>query len=217
MSDDQNTQGQGPDSGQEAHGQNSDTQQEMVSKAELQKVLDEMHKYKKTAKEFEAKIKDQEMSKLKAQEEWQKVAEIKEREAQEAIEKATRLEQSFLNNRKYDAIKAAALQNGIRKEALNDLELIDFDDDIAIETTSTGKINVIGAEAAVKKLKAQRPYWFGKSISGVNTDSPDVVTGEGVTIDKVMEAQAKWRKSKSQTDMKNYQTLMEAYQKQGRA
>jgi hypothetical protein len=190
---------------------------ETVPKAELQKVLDEMHKYKKTAKEFEAKAKEQEMSKLKQQEEWQKVAEIKEREASEAIEKATRLEESFLNNRKYDAVKSAALQNGIRKEALNDLELIDFSDDIAIETTNTGKINVIGAETAVKKLKAQRPYWFGKSVGNVNTDNPDVVEGSEVTIDRVMEAQAKWRKSQSPTDMATYQKLMQAYQKQSRA
>lgn len=188
--------------------------QEVVPKSELDKVLSDMHKFKKMARDYEAKMKEQEMSKLKEQQEWQKIAEIKEKEAAEAVEEATRLKSSFLNTQKYSAIKAAALANGIRKDALDDLELYDFDDHVAIETTNTGKINVLGAEAAIKKLKAEKPYLFGKSMGGVNTDSPDVVSGGEITMDKVMKAQAAASKSGDYTE---YKKVLQAYQAQKRA
>lgn len=217
MSEDTATQTQDDSSTQtDSSAENNQTQtntEDTVPKSELQKVLDEMHKYKKTAKEYEAKMKEREMSELKQREEWQKVAEIKEREAQEAKEEAERLKSSFVNNRMYDAIKNAALKDGIRKEALNDLELIDFSDDVAIETTNTGKMNVVGAEAAIKKLKATRPYWFGKSVGSVNTDSPETVQGSEITLDTVMKAQAKYNKSRSPEDMRSYEKVLRAYQK----
>lgn len=188
------------------------TQVDMIPKAEMQKVLDDMMKYKKQAREFEGKIKDQEVTDLKRQEEWQKVAELKEREASEAVEKSTRLEASFLNERKFSALKNAALANGIRKEALSDLELLDFSDDVAIETTSTGRINVIGAEAAIKRLKADRPYWFGKSMGSINPGSPEIVDGGGeITLDMVMKAQASANKSGVYAE---YSKVLKAYQAQ---
>ena len=181
------------------------TREEMVSKAELQKVLDEMHKYKKTAKEYEATIKNQEKKKLEEQQEWQKLAELRKQEAEEAIAEAEKLKGSFLTSRKFEALKTAAMANGIRKEALDDLELLDFDDHVVVETTNTGKINILGAEAAVKKLKAQKPHWFGKSTGHVNSDNPEVVSGEGITMKKVMEAQAEARKTGDWAKFKSIQ------------
>lgn len=216
MSEQENNSHQGSaDSGQhENENQQEETkssQAEMVSKQELEKVLNEMHSYKKKAKEYEAKIKEKEVSDLKKQQEWQKIAELKENEALEAKEKAERLEQSFLSNRKYDALKEAAIKNGIRPEALRDLELIDFENDVAIETTSTGKINVIGSENAIKKLKAERPYWFGKSVGKINTDTPETVDGKPVTIDMVMKEQENARKS---GDWNAYKNMLLKYQAQ---
>lgn len=208
MSEENTTQESQTDSGTE---ENVQTQTEMVSKAELQKVLDEMHKYKKEAKDLQAKNKEQEMQKLKDQQEWQKIAEIKEKEAEDAKNEANTLKSSFLSSRKFDALKTAALANGIRKEALNDLELLDFDEHVAIETTNTGKINIIGAEAAIKNLKAQKPHWFGKSSGHVNSDDPEVVSGEGITMKKVMDAQAEARKS---GDWTKYKGLLQQYQSQ---
>ena len=202
------------DSAVEEQVQTQATTEEQVSKAELQKVLDEMHKYKKTAKEYEATIKNQEMQKLKDQQEWQKIAELREREAREAKQEADQLKNSFLSSRKYEALKNAALANGIRKEALNDLELLDFDDHVAVETTNTGKINIIGAEAAIKKFKADRPHWFGKSTGHINSDNPEVVSGEGITMDKVMKAQAEARKT---GDWSKYKDALARYQAQKKA
>lgn len=188
--------------------------QDVVPKSELDKVLSDMHKFKKMAREYETKMKEQEMSKLKEQQEWQKIAEIKEKEAAEAVEEANKLKSSFLNTQKYNAIKSAALASGIRKEALNDLELLDFDDDVAIETTNTGKINVLGADAAIKKLKADRPYWFGKSMNSVNTDSPGVSSGGEITMEKLLKVKAAAGKS---GDYKEYEKVLRAYQAQQRA
>lgn len=180
---------------QEIQEQEQQSADEVVPKAELSKVLDDMHKYKKMTRELESKLKDREMSELREKENWQKIAEIKEKEALEATERAERLQSSFLGQKKYDALKQSALKYGIRQDALRDLELIDFDNDVAIETTSTGKINILGADSAIKKLKSERPYWFGKSIGKVNSDVPESVQGAEITLDKLIEIQSQARSS----------------------
>lgn len=212
MSDDTSTQNTGDESVTEENQTSEENQQaEVVPKSELQKALDDLMKFKKQARELEGKIKDREMQELTQKQEWEKIAKIKEQEAQAAIEKANMLESSFLNQKRFDALKSAALAQGIRKEALNDLELIDFNDDVAIETTSTGRINVVGADSAIKKLKAQRPYWFGKSMGAVNTDSPGETTSQAVTLDAVMKAQDKARKTQDWTE---YKKVFAAYRQQ---
>lgn len=167
----------------------AETQEEMVSKSELKKVLDELHRYKKEAKEAQSQIKESKLMSLKEKEEWQKIAELKEQEAQEASEKAERIQNSYVNEKKFSAIKEAAIKAGIRKDAIGDLDLLDFED-VQIETTSTGRMNVLGAESAVKKLKMQKPHWFGKSVGHLNTDEPSgdgASSAGGITYKKLQE------------------------------
>jgi hypothetical protein len=193
----------------ETQTQNPEPAPEMVPKHELKKVLDELHGYKKQAREYESQLKTREVEEMKQREEWQKVAELREQEAMKAREEADSLRNSFMSAKKYDALKAAALSNGIKPEALEDLELIDFSDQVALETTSTGRVNVLGADEAIRELKARKPYWFGKSMGNVNHSSPDVVSGEPVTLDKIMELQAEARKS---GNWGQYQKALAEYQ-----
>jgi len=61
-----------------------------VSKTEFDKVMADMHKYKKALREIEAGKKQQELQTLKEKQEWQKIAEMKER--------MERLEAAIMNN-----------------------------------------------------------------------------------------------------------------------
>lgn len=185
--------------------------QDVVPKAELKKVLDEMMSYKKQVKEFESKFKAKEVQEMKDREEWQKIAELKEQEAMSARQEADSLKQSFVSAKKYDALKAAALSHGIKQEALEDLELVDFSDQVAVETTSTGRVNVLGAEDAIKTLKARKPYWFGKSMGNVNHQSPENVSGEAMTMDKIMQLQAEARKT---SNWSAYESALKQYRAQ---
>lgn len=181
-----------------------------VSRDDHERALKDMHKYKAQTQELEEKLKQQALDKMKSNEEWQKIAEMKEREAQEATEKATTLQESLVFNKKYEAVKSLALSRGLRQEAVADLDLIGFED-VQIETTSTGRINVLGADKAVDRLKALRPHWFGSRASNVNSDTPEVVAGEKVTYDQIYKAE---KKAKESGDYAPYKALLRQYQNQ---
>lgn len=165
-----------------------------VSKEDLDRALKDLHKYKAQAKEFEAKVKTIETDQMKKNQQWQELAELREKEAKEAREEKERLKESLVFDKKYSAVKEAAMAAGIRKEAVNDLELLDFSD-VQIETTSTGRINILGADKAVDRLKTLKPHWFGGKGNKVNSDVPDVQTGGQITMKQINEAEEKAKKS----------------------
>ena len=116
----------------------------------------------------------------------------------------------MVRDKKLSAVKALAVQMGLRKEAIADLEGLPLDD-VAIETTSMGNVNVIGAETAVKNLKASRPHWFGQKAASVNSGTPEEVGSRQVTIKDVMAAEAK---AKETGDYAPYQNTLRQYQNQ---
>lgn len=174
-------------------GQN---EQKLVSKEALDKALSDMHKFKKRAQELEAKFKKEEMESLKQKQEWQKIAELKEKEAQELAEEKELIKKSLVSDKKYTAIKEAALKAGVLESALDDLELLNFPE-VQVESTSTGRINVIGASEAVQRLKTLRPHWFGKGAPRINGKMPNVDNkGDGiVTLDKLRKLRVEAMKS----------------------
>jgi len=182
--------------------------EEMVSRSELNKVLDEMHNYKRQAKEFEDSLSKRKMDELKQKDEWQKVAQIKEEEATASKEEANKLRDSIIWDKKYSALKEYALRSGIRREALSDLELIDFENDLAIETTNTGKVNVLGADRAINNLKSTRPHWFGSKGGNINTSDPEVVSGGAITMQDIFKAE---KKAKESGDYAPYYKVMKQY------
>jgi hypothetical protein len=108
---------------------------------------------------------------------------------------------------------------GIRKDALNDLDLLDFDE-VIVETTSSGNINIIGADSAVKKLKSERPHWFGSKVGrNVNGNTGDVIDDgiKKLTLKDVRTAEEKARKSRSKDDEDAYKKLLFQYRDQLRA
>ena len=150
-----------------------------VSKADLDRALSDLHKFKNKANEVEGKLKSFEEKALAEKEDWKSLAERHKAEAEEANQKAARIQDSFLSREKNAAVKEAALKLGMT--SIGDLDLLSLDG-VVIETTSTGKINVLGAEAFVQNLKASKPHWFGTAgVTNVNPGVPGV-RGEGKAL-----------------------------------
>lgn len=190
---------------------------EMISRAEFDKVLNDMHKFKNAARDYEQRLEQKDMDSLREKEDYKKLAETYESKYREADEQVKTLKSSFMDDRKYAAIREEAIKQGIRQEAIDDLDLQSFDS-VMLETTSTGRMNVLGVDVAVKDLKARKPHWFGKATPVVNTSSPEVKFSSGgdITPQDILKAQAKAQKTKSQSDLATYQQMVKKYQLQKR-
>lgn len=212
MSDEKvNDQVEGTEVTEETKTEETVVEAKTVSKDAYDKVMQDMHKYKKALREIEAGKKQAELQSLKEKQEWQKVAEIKEKEAMEAREQKEKLTKAVVTDKKMSAIREAAMKAGILDSALDDIELLNWND-VEVETTSSGRINVLGAEDGVKRLKTLKPHWFGKSTSKVNSKIPDVnQKSDVVTVEKL----SKLRKEAMQSgDYSAYKPAFEAYQAQ---
>jgi hypothetical protein len=144
--------------------------------SETAHLLADLHKEKQARKDLEDRLKAKESDDLKKSQQWQQLAELKEKENSDLKEQLSSRDKAIMSNYKHSAIKDAAVKAGIRKEALSDLELIDLDG-VQVETTSTGRVNIIGADLAVDRLKTLRPHWFGGQTPNVNLNQPGVVNG----------------------------------------
>lgn len=147
--------------------------QETVSKEEFERVLADMHKFKSQVREMSQASQQEKERMMREQENWKGLAELKERELQEANERLNGIQTSLVKREKFNALKDAALKEGIRPEAINDLEYFGMDG-LQVETTSTGRVNVLGVDGAIANLKLKRPYMFGGQRTVVNGNVPNV-------------------------------------------
>lgn len=138
---------------------------------DVKKLRADLEKYKKTALESEKKLKAKEEEDLQKQQNWKKYAEIKANEAEELRSKLDNMSKLALNREKLTALEHFGVKYGIQR--LEDLTFFNLSEELLVEETNTGKINVIGAEDAVKRLKAERPYLFKTKGSSINPNEPD--------------------------------------------
>ena len=136
-------------------------------KAELEKARQEREVISKRLNEVEE-------SKLREQNQWQELAERYKNEKEKVSGEFEGFKGYFIKEKKNTAIAQEALKAGIREEALNDLSLLDSDGIVEIETTSSGKVNVLGSKEFIENLKTIRPHWF-KSTNPprINTATPE--------------------------------------------
>lgn len=153
---------------------------ETVPKAEIEKYASQIKELERKHNEAMQKLKEKEMFELQKNQEWQKVAEIKENEAKEYQSKYEGLKEALVRREKYNALAQAALTGGIRKEAISDLSLVDLND-LKVETTKDGNVNVLGAEKMIQKLKTLKPHWFQSSQPNVNPKSPSATSTSTAT------------------------------------
>lgn len=189
-----------------------DEKPEMVSKAELKKVLDQLHVHKARAKELEEKIATEEESKLKANNQWKELAEANEKKAKDAELKAAKLQESYINNGRFNAVKEKCVALGLHPNAADDLAGLDLSD-ITVETTNTGKVTYLGADKFAERVKTLKPHWFTeKAPPVVNTNGQRVLDSQGaVTPQMILAAEKEASKS---GDKSKYNDLHKRYQQQ---
>jgi hypothetical protein len=184
-----------------------------VSRADHDRLLSDFKKTKgelKTLKDAEAK---RQTDKMKSDNQFKELAEKMEKERDDAKAETANIKNSYLNDRKFSAVQAAAVKLGLRDEALSDLETLDLED-VETETTSTGKINVLGANKFAERLKTLKPHWFSdkKADPNVNTGGTRVRDSAGqITVKQILEAEAEAKKT---GDRAPYEALVRKYNNQ---
>lgn len=185
---------------------------ETVTKADVERVLKDMHKYKSLAQKLQEQAESEKLARMKEQNQWREIAESKEREAAEAKAEAENTRKSYINGQKFSAFSAAADAIGLRPEARSDLELIDLEA-IQIESTSTGKINVLGVDKVAEQLKRQKPHWFlEKQPPNVNAANQRVHDNTGTITEDMLFAAEK--EAKKTGNMSQYVGLHKQYREQ---
>ena len=183
---------------------------------ERELMLKDLHEFKQRAlklesdlKERDKLIKEKEESDLAKEQEWQKLAEMRASERDQAKEELNGLRDSLVMNKKMTALELVANNLGIRD--VNDVERFGLINDVVVESTSTGKVNVLGAEEAIKKLKADKPYLFKSGGSSLNPADPEVVSGKSISFSDIEKERLK---AEETGDYTPYKAIMNKYRMQ---
>lgn len=188
---------QGTSNAQESNTEQSQQQAEQtVSKADAEKLAAELNKYKALAVELQNKFKNQELEAARAANDWQKVAEHKEKELNDLLAKHEGFKKAVISDKKLSAIREEAIKAGLRKEAVGDLGLLDYPE-VRLQTDDEGQFKVEGADKAIQRLKTTRPYLFQTSMPSVNLNTPTVTGGGGdkLTYESISKLEAEYKKN----------------------
>lgn len=204
-------------SAQEGETTTSTTQTEAEKKVgwkDHKRALDDMHKFKREAQEAAQRLASLEAERLAEKEDFKGLAEKYQKERDTYKQNLEKERGAFQLDRKYSAVKEAALKLGLRNE--RDLDLINLDD-VGVEYTSEGRMFVNGVDEFVAQLKADRPHWFQDKSAprfnggGATTEPPK---NEPLTARKVYELERKYR---SEGKLDKVKELYEQYSKQKQA
>lgn len=110
--------------------------------------------------------------KLRAEGNFQALYENAEKRAKEEREGRDRDRRALLSSMKISQVQLKAREAGILDNAIGDLELIDLKE-VKATQNENGTISFEGIDAAIAKLKTDKPHWFGKATA------PKVNTGGG--------------------------------------
>lgn len=134
-------------------------QTDAVSRADHQRALSDMMKYKKKVEALENDKKRETETRLREQAKWQELAETMQRERDETIERMSKLSSSIVERERTSALRVKAMALGLRSEAVDDLDTLDLSE-LQVETTNTGRMSVLGVDKFAERLKTQKPHWF---------------------------------------------------------
>lgn len=150
---------------------------DVVALEDHKRTLDDMHKYKRLAKEYESKLKEAQHKTLKEKEDFKTLYE-QEREQREAYEQRYQgLQASLMDAER----RAAVLRECERLGGLYDPSDIDLFDlsDVVVERTDQGRMIVHGADhKAQSMLKGKAHLFKKKDVPTFNSGGAS--KGEGV-------------------------------------
>jgi len=162
-----------------SNGQNTETTESIVTTPKVvsfkvaEQYKADMFKFKDKVRDLETKLGDMESQRLKENEDYKALYEREKAAAEAAKKKAEDLGGYLEQDKKFNEVRAEALQAGLRRDAVNDLELLGKFDGVQVEVTNTGRFEVHGAKDFVHQLKQSRPHWFS------DTTAPQVNGGRG--------------------------------------
>lgn len=153
---------------------------------------------------------------MKSKDDWKGVADAEKKRADEAVAENDRIKKALIDDKKYAALTAEAVKQGINPVSIPDLELLDFAEVVA--ESSNGRVVVSGVEAAITALKAKRPNWFSGVVPNVNSSTPQGTVNSpngNVTLADVKAAETKYYQTKSDSDKKTYEEIIKRFKAQG--
>lgn len=151
----------------------------------------QLSELKKQNEELMRQITEKEVSQLKEKENWKQLYETEFQKRQSYEGEIKNLKTSFVDNLMRKEIESVAMEMGIRKEALADLDLLDRGM-IEVETTSSGKINFHNTKEFIQSLKQTRPYWFIENRDPkINTSNPKYIPDKVMSYDEILELEKK--------------------------
>lgn len=174
----------------------------------------DMFKFKERVRELETKLGDQESQRLKEKEDYKALYEREAEARAAAVKKAEDLAGFVQQDKKFNEVKAKAIQAGFRSEAIKDLELFNLDS-VSVEATTEGRFIVHGADEYVQNLKQTRPYLF------TDNQAPNVNGGRGgasqptakkISPYDVLAVEQKWKRR--EITKEEYSDYLAKYDKQ---
>ena len=192
----------------------------VISEADHQRALDDMHKYKKERVDLQAKLDDAEKKSKKVEEEglrknnnYKTLSERLQKEIDDKEAEHADFKQSYFDTKRYDAIEKEAIKAGMRDEALEDIGLFKLDG-VEVEHTSAGRVIVNGSAEWVADLKKTKPYLFkqdGAPVFNGGGATPPIRDPKDVTAQDVNAARRKYKMSYSMQDKKVWHDLHQQF------
>lgn len=168
----------------EDQGQQTSTDtRETVRADDHERALKDLHKFKSENRELRDKLKAQETQALREKDDFKALWEKEKAEKDELLTKHQSFKDWVFEDKKIAAVKVEATKHGLRPEAERDLELYLKDEQaVVVEATSTGRFNVLGAEAFVEKLKKTRSFLFRPEGPPVVNTGSNLKPGSGSEV-----------------------------------
>lgn len=140
---------------------------------------------------LKSKIEQMENDKLKSQNNYKSLWEKEKERADGYHNEVQKVKDSYISGLKESAIETAAIKHGIDPEYMHFLKG-SSESEVQFETTSTGKVNILGADDFVERFKTQYPKMFmDKKMPTMNTSSGNYSEQKQLTPDEILALQKK--------------------------
>lgn len=213
---------QDPNAGGAGGGQDPNTK--VINPEDHQRALDDLHKFKRQASEFEVKFNEltaqmNELKKndLKGKEDYKALWEASEAEKNSLKAETTKLKQSVVLTEKYKAASTALMAAGLKKEAMKILDRESFDE-IVVEWTSEGRILTNGVETYVDKFKKEFPFAFqtaqAPTFNGGGGGSGGAGGDDEITPAKIVQLEMQMKRTGKAEDRTAYYDAVKRYTEQ---